>query len=81
MSEKEYLFFFPYSHLNNDPANARELLRCFLCVNLFNLWTNSMKPKSLIRRRKTYRDEEGVIVGYGAEDALAELSDPVRKAE
>ena len=28
-----------------------------------------MKPKSLIRRRKTYRDEEGVIVGYGAEEA------------
>ena len=27
-----------------------------------------MKPKSLIRRRKTYRDEEGVIVGYGAEE-------------
>ena len=28
-----------------------------------------MKPKSLIRRRKTYSDEEGVIVGYGAEEA------------
>lgn len=28
-----------------------------------------MKPKSLIRRRKTYRDEEGVVVGYGAEEA------------
>ena len=28
-----------------------------------------MKPKSLIRRRKTYRDEEGTIVGYGAEEA------------
>ena len=28
-----------------------------------------MKPKSLVRRRKTYRDEEGVIVGYGAEEA------------
>ena len=28
-----------------------------------------MKPQqSLIRRRKTYRDEEGVIVGYGAEE-------------
>ena len=27
-----------------------------------------MKPKSLIRRRKTYRDEEGVVVGYGAEE-------------
>lgn len=72
-----------------------------------------MKPNSLIRRRKTYRDEEGTIVGYGAEEAyfvanprdytthplregevrntsifhrsmteaLAELSDPVRKAE
>ena len=28
-----------------------------------------MKPNSLIRRRKTYRDEKGVIVGYGAEEA------------
>ena len=29
-----------------------------------------MKPQQgLIRRRKTYRDEEGVVVGYGAEEA------------
>ena len=28
-----------------------------------------MKPQqSLIRRRKTYRDEEGIVVGYGAEE-------------
>lgn len=38
--------------------------------NLLNLWTIYIKPKSLIRRRKTYRDEEGVIVGYGAEEVF-----------
>lgn len=72
-----------------------------------------MKPNNFIRRRKTYRDEEGVIVGYGADEvyyvakprdyethplregevrntsifhrsmteALAELSDPHKRAE
>ena len=46
-----------------------------------------MKPKSLIRRRKTYRDEEGTIVGYGAEEAyfVANLRDyethPLREGE
>jgi hypothetical protein len=97
--------FHSISHLDNDPVNAGELLRWDFLY---------MKPQqSLIRRRKTYRDEEGVVVCYGAEEvyfvakprdyethplregeirntsifhrsmteALAELSDPVRKAE
>ena len=28
-----------------------------------------MKPKSVVRRRKTYRNEQGMIIGYGAEEA------------
>lgn len=28
-----------------------------------------MKANNVIRRRKTYRDEEGIIVGYGIEEA------------
>ena len=52
--------FHSISHLDNDPVNAGEPVKMGFLY---------MKPQqSLIRRRKTYRDEEGVVVGYGAEE-------------